>query len=142
MRNYKNLRSACMAALQIIQREAGHITEADMSDVASLLGVNPVQVEEVGAFYTMYNVRKPVGRHHIQVCTNLSCSLLGAGHIVNFIERLLKIKTGGTTQDKRFTLSTVECLGSCATAPMMQVDEDYYENLTEERINEILDGLK
>ncbi|MBI5599869.1 MAG: NADH-quinone oxidoreductase subunit NuoE [Deltaproteobacteria bacterium] len=139
---YKNTRSACMVALQIVQREVGHLSAQDMREVAELVGVNPVQIEEVGAFYTMYNVERPVGRHHIQVCANLSCSLLGAEHIVSFIERRLNIKTGQTTPDGKFTLSTVECLGSCGTAPMMQVGDDYHENLTEDSVREILEGLK
>ena len=89
----------------------------------------------------MYN-KKPVGKYHIQVCTNVSCSLLGAEHIVEFLSKKLGIKKGETMPDKKFTLSEVECLGSCGTAPMMQINHDYYENLNEEKIEEILKGLK
>ncbi len=141
-KKYRTKRSACMAAMQAVQREVGHLTEEDMREVAEMLGINPVRVHEVGAFYTMYNVQRPVGRYHIQVCTNLSCSLLGAEHIVNVIERRLGIKVGQTTPDNKFTLSTVQCLGSCGTAPMMQINYDYHEDLTEERVVEILDGLE
>ncbi len=139
---YSTPRSTTMEALRIVQREQGHITREDMAEIARILGMTPVQVEEVASFYTMYNKERPVGRHHIQVCRNLSCSLLGAEHLIEYMERLLGIKVGETTDDGRFTLSTVECLGSCGTAPMMQINDDYYENLTEEKIKEILEGLK
>ena len=142
LNNYANKRSACMAALQIIQGVKGHLTDEDMRELAQLLEVNNVRIQEVGAFYSMYNVAHPVGKHHIQVCANLPCSLLGAEHLVNFIERMLGIKVNGTTPDKKFTLSTVECLGSCATAPMMQINDTYYENLTEEKVRDILNSLK
>ena len=139
---YHTRGSATMAAMQVVQRERGHLSEEDMREIAGILGINPVNVHEVGAFYTMYNVQRPVGKYHVQVCRNISCSLLGAEHIIETIERKLKIKTGETTGDKRFTLSTVECLGSCGTAPMMQVNDDYHENLTDETVSKIFDGLK
>jgi NADH-quinone oxidoreductase E subunit len=142
LRKYPKKRSAVMAALTIAQRERGHVTDEDMREIAGLLGINPVAVHEAGSFYTMYNVEKPVGRYHIQVCWNISCSLLGAEHLIEHIERLLGIKVGETTTDKRFTLTTVECLGSCGTAPMMQINDGYYENLTEARIEEILKELE
>ena len=89
----------------------------------------------------MYNVVDPVGKYHIQVCRNISCWLLGAEKIIAHIEKILDIKTGGTTADKRFSLKTVECLGSCGTAPMMQINDDYYENLTFESVDQILKNL-
>jgi NADH-quinone oxidoreductase subunit E len=94
----------------------------------------------VASFYTMFYTQ-PVGEHIIQVCTNISCSLLGAEHIVDYISRKLSIGVGQTTPDGKFTLLTVECLGSCGTAPMMQVDEAYHENLTDEKIDGILAEL-
>lgn len=136
---YPNKRSAVMDALRIAQTDrGGHLERSDMEDVAAALEMNTVEVNAAAAFYTMYNIQKPVGRHHIQVCRNISCSLLGAEHIIKYIERSLNIKTGETTPDNRFTLSTVECLGSCGTAPMMQVNDDYYENLTEQKVDEII----
>lgn len=129
-----------MVALHIAQGEEGYITEEAMREVADILDMPPVEIHEVAAFYTMYN-KKPIGRYHIQVCRNLSCSLLGAEHLIDYLERILNIKVGGITTDGMFTLSTVECLGSCGTAPVMQINEDYYENLTEERIEEILNKL-
>ncbi len=140
-KRYSTKRSAVMEALRIVQREKGYIEKEDMEEIACMLGMRPVSVNEVTAFYTMYNIQ-PVGRYHIQVCRNISCSLLGAEHLISYMERLLNIKVGETTQDGKFTLSTVECLGSCGTAPMMQINDTYYENLTEERIEEILKGLE
>ncbi len=131
-----------MASMQLVQRQKGYLTKEDMEEIARLLDMEPVEVEAVGKFYTMYNVERPVGRYHIQVCENLSCSLMGGEHILKHIERLLGIKTGQTTGDKRFTLSVVQCLGSCGTAPVIQVNDDYYENLTDKKVEEILERLK
>ncbi len=143
LKKYHNRRSGVMDALRTAQRETGgHLTEEDMATIAGMLGMQAVEVNAAAAFYTMYRIKKPVGRFHIQVCRNISCSLLGAEHIIKFIEGRLGIRTGETTADKRFTLSTVECLGSCGTAPMMQINDDFYENLTEERVVEILKKLK
>lgn len=139
---YADKRSAVMSALFVAQRERGHITEADMREIADLLDIQPVVVSEVGTFYTMYNVKKPVGKYHIQVCANLSCDLRAAERIISHLEKTLHIKVGETTTDKRYTLTTVECLGSCGTAPMMQVNDDYYEDLTEGKVNTILNKLK
>lgn len=138
---YPNKKSAAMDALRIVQEEAGYLTEDGILEVSKILDMPPAELNEVATFYTMYN-KKPVGRHHIQVCTNVPCSLLGSEHIVEFLSRRLGIKKGETTSDKKFTLSEVECLGSCGTAPMMQINDDYYENLTDGKIEEILKGLK
>ncbi len=138
---YATKRSVIMPALSVVQREHGYVTEEGMRDVARILGLKPILVFEVATFYTMYN-KKPVGKYHIQVCTNIACSLLGAEHLMDFLSRRLGIKTKETTSDKKFTLSAVECLGSCGTAPMMQVNDSYYENLTESKVEEILNSLK
>ncbi|MBI5826242.1 MAG: NADH-quinone oxidoreductase subunit NuoE [Deltaproteobacteria bacterium] len=143
LKKYPNRRSAVMDALRIVQNgRGGHIVKEDMLEIASILEMQPAEVNAAATFYTMYNVNKPVGKHHIQVCRNISCSLMGAEHIIKHLERTLDIKTGQTTPDKKFTLSTVECLGSCATAPMMQINDDYYENLTDQKVDEILKNLK
>lgn len=140
---YPEKRSAVMDAMKAVQRECGgNLSKEDMAEIAEILGMQPVEVNAVAEFYTMYNVHKPVGKNHIQVCRNISCSLLGAEHIIEHLEKTLGIRTGGTTDDNRFTLSTVECLGSCGTAPMMQINDDFYENLTVEKIEGILKGLK
>ena len=134
---YPSARSALLPALDMVQREVGYLPAQALSEVAHAMDLPPIEVASVASFYTMYQ-RKPVGRHVIQVCTNLSCSLMGAEHIVETLRRKLGIDVGQTTPDGRFTLLTVECLGSCGTAPMMQVDDEYYENLTEERLEQIL----
>ncbi|MBI5287214.1 MAG: NADH-quinone oxidoreductase subunit NuoE [Deltaproteobacteria bacterium] len=141
IQRYPNSRSAAMAALRIAQEECEYVTEEAMREIAEMLDIPPVDVHEVVAFYTMYN-KRPVGKYHIQVCRNISCSLLGAEHLKGYIEKMLNIKVGETTPDNMFTLSTVECLGSCGTSPVMQINEDYYENLTEERVEEVLKGLR
>ncbi len=140
-KKYPTRRSAVLPSLYIAQEEQGYVTKEAMEEIAKILSIPPIQVYESATFYTMYN-KKPVGRHHIQVCTNLSCSLLGAEHIVGYLSKKLGIGTGETTEDKKYTLSEVECLGSCGTAPMMQINDDYHENLTEEVVDKILDGLE
>ena len=139
---YPDARSVLMPALTLAQKEnKGWLSLAVMEEVAAFLDIPAAEVRSVVTFYTMYNP-KPVGKHHIQVCTNLSCSLLGAEHIVDYLRKKLNIAPGETTRDSRFTLSTVQCLGSCGTAPMMQVNDTYYENLTESKIDQILKELK
>ncbi len=134
--------SAVMGALWAVQQDGkGYLTRDDLEEISKILKIAPVEVQAAATFYTMYNVVDPVGKYHIQVCRNISCWLLGAEKIIAHIEKILDIKTGGTTADKRFSLKTVECLGSCGTAPMMQINDDYYENLTFESVDQILKNL-
>ncbi len=138
---YPDAKSAVLPALYLAQRDyGGWLPSEAFEAVAEVMGLPPAYVASAASFYTMLN-RKPVGRHLIQVCTNISCSLLGAEHLVGYISRKLGIAPGETTKDGEFTLLEVECLGSCGTAPMMQVDDEYYENLTEGRIDQILADL-
>jgi len=138
---YPDPQSALLPALYLAQQDyCGWLPEQAFDEVAEVMDLPPTQVAAAATFYTMLN-RKPVGRHLIQVCTNISCSLLGAEHLVSYISRKLGIDVGETTDDGRITLLEVECLGSCGTAPMMQVDDAYHENLTEEKIDQILAGL-
>jgi len=137
---YPNREAAILPTLYLAQREFGYLSDEAILYVADLLGFTPARIYGVATFYTMYN-KKPVGKYHLQVCRNLSCSLMGAEHLIEHVARKIGVKPGETTADGRFTLSTVECLGSCGTAPVMQVNDDYYENLTEESIDAILDGL-
>lgn len=130
--------SAVMSALMIVQEEIGYLHTELMDAVAEYLDMPPIAVYEVATFYSMYE-HKPVGRHKINVCTNISCQLRGSKEVVEYLESKLKINVGGTTEDKRFTLRTVECLGACTGAPMMQVNKDYYENLTNPLIDQILE---
>jgi len=138
---YPNREAAILPTLYLAQREFGYLSDEAILYVADLLGFTPARIYGVATFYTMYN-KKPVGKYHLQVCRNLSCSLMGAEHLIEHVARKIGVKPGETTADGRFTLSTVECLGSCGTAPVMQVNDDYYENLTEESIDAILDGLR
>ena len=137
---YPDREAAILPTLYLAQREFGHLSDEAILYVADLLGFTPARIYGVATFYTMYN-KKPVGKYHLQVCRNLSCSLMGAEHLIEHVARKIGVKPGETTADGKFTLSTVECLGSCGTAPVMQVNDDYYENLTEESIDAILDGL-
>ncbi len=138
---YPNREAAILPALHLTQREFGHVSDEAIRYVAGLVGVSAARVEGVATFYTMYN-RKAVGKYHVQICRNISCSLLGAEHLIERVSKKLGIKPGQTTADGRITLSQVECLGSCGTAPVMQVNDDYYENLTADSIDRILDGLR
>ncbi|HEX8043100.1 NADH-quinone oxidoreductase subunit NuoE [Candidatus Deferrimicrobium sp.] len=137
---YPDKEAVILPTLYLAQREFGHVSDEAIVYVAGLLGVSPAQIEGVATFYTMYN-RKPVGKYHVQICRNISCSLLGAEHLIEHVAGKLGVKPGGTTPDGKFTLSLAECLGSCGTAPVMQVNDDYYENLTEASIDAILDKL-
>lgn len=138
---YPKKEAAMLPVLYLAQREFGHLGPEAIEYVARLMDQAPARVYGVVSFYTMYNM-KPVGRHHIQVCRTLSCALRGAENVTALIKKKLGIEPGQTTADGRFTLSEVECLASCGTAPMMQVNDAYYENLSEEKIGEILEGLK
>jgi NADH-quinone oxidoreductase subunit E len=138
---YPDKRSAILPVLHILQREEGHVTEAGMRYASAVLGLSPVQVYDVATFYTLYAL-KPIGRYWIQVCKTLSCALVGADNLIRYLETTLGIRAGETTDDGLFTLATVECLASCGTGPMMQINEDYYENLTKEKVDEILNALR
>ncbi|HXG49791.1 MAG TPA: NAD(P)H-dependent oxidoreductase subunit E [candidate division Zixibacteria bacterium] len=138
---YPKKEAAMLPVLRLAQREFGCLTPEAIEYVARLMGQPPARVHGTVSFYTMLNTR-PIGRHHIQVCRTLPCALRGAARITRFLKKELGIEVGQTTPDGRFTLSEVECLASCGTAPMMQIDDDYHENLTEERVAEILRRLK
>ena len=129
--------SAVMSALMVAQEALGHLTEPAMDAVADYLDMPRVAVYEVASFYSMYQ-RKPVGRHAINVCTNISCQLRGARVIFDALQKKLGVSVGETTEDGRFTLCEVECLGACVNAPMMQVDKDYHENLTVDALDAVL----
>jgi NADH-quinone oxidoreductase subunit E len=135
-------RSAVIAALHAIQHERGYLTQPDMDAAAGYLGLEPIQVYEVASFYSMFETR-PVGRHHISVCTNISCMLCGGEEILAHVERRLGIEVGQSTSDGRFFLKKEEeCLAACNGAPMMMVDHVYFENLTPEKVDRILDEHK
>ncbi len=134
--------SAVMAALRIVQDDnGGYLTQELMDRVADYLDMPRIAVYEVATFYSMYELEK-VGKHKICVCTNVSCMICGSENIVEHLEKRLGIKLGETTEDGKFTLKEVECLGACGGAPMFQIGKQYYENLTPELVDSILDSLE
>jgi NADH-quinone oxidoreductase E subunit len=138
---YPTRQAALIPTLWIAQREFGWISTEAEEYVARLMELPPSHVRAVVSFYTMFH-RKPVGRWLLDVCTNLSCKLRGAERIVECLKRRLKIEVGATTPDGKFTLGSVECLASCGTAPMLQLNQDrFYENLTEESVLKLIDEL-
>ena len=138
---FPTTKSLTLPVLWMVQEEHGWISPDAMKYVAEILNLPVRHVYGVVTFYTMFNT-KPVGKYHIQVCTNISCQLLGAEKISDHICKKLNATRGEMTHDRRFTVTEAECLGSCGTAPMMQVNDDYHENLTMEKVDKLLEGMK
>jgi NADH-quinone oxidoreductase subunit E len=132
--------SLVMPCLRRIQEDRGFVADGDIDELASYLGVPRIQIEEVLSFYGQFR-RKPVGHRHIQACRNVACSLRGSERILAHLQKRLGIAPGETTADGRFTLSTVECLAACGTAPVICVGETYHESMTPEKIDALLEGL-
>jgi NADH-quinone oxidoreductase subunit E len=133
--------SAVMPLLDLAQRQSGNwLPRAAMDTVADMLSMPRIKAYEVATFYSMYNLR-PVGKYFVQVCTTIPCGLVGSDGIVAACKKKLGIGLGETTADKTFTVIEVECLGACVNAPMAQINDDYYEDLTPERMEAILDAL-
>jgi len=137
---YPQPKAAMLMVLWEVQREKGWIDAESEAWVAERLGTSPAQVHGVVSFYTMYK-QKPMGRHHIQVCTTLSCMLRGSDELMDHLRTKLGIGEGEVTPCGKFSLVRVECLGSCGTAPMFQLNDDYHEDLTIESVDRLLDGL-
>jgi NADH-quinone oxidoreductase subunit E len=137
---YPTKRAALLPTLHLAQREFGYISSETIEYIASLLELTPAEVWNAVSFYSLF-YRKAMGMYVVQVCQTLSCSLFGAQHILDHLVKKLGINPGETTPDKRFSLLKVECLGSCGTAPVMRINYDYYENLTTEKIDALLDSL-
>ena len=137
---YPSKRSAILPLMFIVQRERGYLDGPGVLYLANRLSLRITDIWEVATFYSMLHT-KPIGQYHIQVCKTLSCKLLGADKITEHCSQKLGIKPGETTPDGKFSLSLVECLGSCGTAPMFQVNFDYHENLTTETVDQILGSL-
>ena len=140
-KRYPSREALMLPALWKVMEQQGHIDTEAMVAVAQWLEVPPIKVYGVATFYTMFHL-EPIGRHHIQLCKTLSCALCGKADILAHLKQKLEIEVGETTEDGRFTLSQVECLGSCGTAPVMQINDTLYENLTVEKVDEILEGLE
>jgi NADH-quinone oxidoreductase E subunit len=137
---YPTRQAALLPALWLVQRQAGFISLEAQEYVGQLLDLSPAQVNGVVTFYSMYK-QKPVGKYHLQICRTLSCALRGCGKITETVQDKLKIQSGEVTHDGKFSLELVECLASCGTAPVMQVNEAYFENLTAEKVKQLLDKL-
>ncbi|MBF0153785.1 MAG: NADH-quinone oxidoreductase subunit NuoE [Magnetococcales bacterium] len=134
-------RSALLPVLHLAQREfGGWLSREALAYVAELMDIPPVRVNEVATFYTMYNL-KPVGQYHVQVCTNISCWLCGSDGVVQALQEKLRLGWGEMSADGRFTLTEVECLGACVNAPAMQINDDYHEDLTPDKVAAIIDRL-
>lgn len=138
---YPNSRSAVMPALYIAQEELGHITPEAVEWVSQRLGIPPVQVMEVATFYTMY-YKKPVGRYHVQVCRTLSCALRGAKQLTERLYERFGVAPNEVTAEGMWSYEEVECLGSCGSAPMCEINDHYFENLTPQKLDELLDRIE
>lgn len=138
---YPNKMAACIPLLHLCQEQEGWISDEIVVWVAERLDLSSAHVKGVVTFYTLFN-QKPVGKHQVWICRTLPCALRGAGDVLAQCEKRLGIHAGETTADGKITLRTAECLASCGTAPMMQVDKTYHENLTEERVDAILAELR
>ncbi len=137
---YPEPKAALLPVLWLVQRTRGFVGLDAEAWVAERLGVGAAHVHGVVSFYTMYR-QKQLGRYHIQLCTTLSCMLRGSDDLAAHLEKKLGIRPGETTPDGKFSLAKVECLGSCGTAPMLQLNDDYHENLTIDGLDRLLDGL-
>lgn len=140
IKKYPSKLAAIMPVLWIAQEQNGWISNEVMQEVARILEINPEDVLGVVTFYTMYH-QKPMGKYHVQVCTNVSCMLRGAYDIYENVKKNLGINNMEVTADHNFSLEEVECMGSCGTAPMIAINEDYFENVSLEKVEEILRSL-
>jgi NADH-quinone oxidoreductase subunit E len=134
-------RSAVMPLLWEVQRAEGHISEARMAEIAEIVGTTATEVKGVMSFYSTYH-EQPIGRFHLQVCATLSCSLAGADEMLDFIAQETGLVNGETDREGHFSLQKVECLGSCTTAPVLQVNDTYFENLTKSRCRALLEAMR
>jgi len=133
--------SLVLPCLRRIQEDRGFVADEDIAGLVAYLGVPRIRVEEALSYYTQFR-RKPVGRWHLQACRNVSCSMRGSERLLEHLQRRLGVAPGQTTPDGRFTLSTVECLGSCGTAPVVMVNDAYHENMSAEKVDALLEKLK
>ncbi|MBI3018473.1 MAG: NAD(P)H-dependent oxidoreductase subunit E [Deltaproteobacteria bacterium] len=138
---FDNPRSKLVPTLYLAQREFGHLSPEVIEYVANLMNLPPAKVLEVASFYTMLH-KKPVGKYEIQVCTNVTCSMMKSRELLSHVEKRLKIKSGETTPDKLFTLRREECLGGCDKAPTIRINNTYHYKVTPEKIDEILSRYK
>lgn len=140
-KKYPTALAAVMPVIYIAQKQNGYISNEVMEEIANVLGIDKVYVLSVVTFYTMYHT-KPMGKYHIQVCTNVSCMLRGGYEIWKQVKEQLGLENMEVSEDGKFSIEEVECMGACGNAPMIAINEDYYENLTKEKVEEILKSLK
>jgi NADH-quinone oxidoreductase subunit E len=140
-KRYPTAQSLILPVLWMIQEQEGYISEESMKYTGVLLNIPFSHILGVVTFYSMLQ-KKAIGKHHIEVCTNVSCMLRGSGKILEHIEKRLGMKAGEVSQDKKWTLTETECLGSCGTAPLLAVGDEYYENLTIEKVDTLIDSLQ
>jgi NADH-quinone oxidoreductase subunit E len=133
--------SLVLPCLRRIQEERGYVAESDIVELTEYLKVPRIQIEEVLGYYTQFR-REAVGKTHIEVCRNVSCSMRGAERLIEHLANRLGVAPGETTADGRFTLSTCECLGSCGTAPVVVVNDAYHENMSLDKVDALIDGAK
>jgi NADH-quinone oxidoreductase subunit E len=138
---YPSRRSAILPALTCAFRQVGHLDPKIYKELARIIDVPYIEIAEAASFYTMFP-KKEVGKYYIQVCHNISCALCGGDGLIEYLEEKLGIKIGETTPDKLFTIVGVECLGGCSAAPMMQVNDRYYENLTREKVDRLIEEFR
>lgn len=141
LKRYETRESAIIPALYEAQKVNGWISPEVIDALAMEMDIPPSRIEEVAKFYTMFN-KKPVGKYHVQVCTNISCAMVGARDTLEYFCKKTNSSLDGMSSDGRFTVSAVECLGSCGTAPMAQINDDFHENLTESKIDSLIERLK
>ena len=139
--NYPDKKSATLPLLHLAQSQEGYISTSAINTISDLVDCHPAIVMDCVSFYTMLYT-KPQGRYKVQICQTLSCSLNGADSLVDHVESKYNIKPGETTEDKKFSLFKVECLGSCGTAPVVQINNDYHEGLSKEKFNSLLESLE
>ena len=138
---YPNNKAAIMPVLWFAQNKFGYISDEVIIYLSELLNISASEIEGIVSFYTMFH-RQPVGKYHIQVCTNVSCMVRGGVKLLEYVSDKYKLNNMETTEDGMFSIEEVECMGACGGAPMIAINEDYYENITIEKLNEILDNLK
>jgi NADH-quinone oxidoreductase E subunit len=138
---YPRRKSGILPALTVAYRQLGYVDDDIYREISDVIDVPVVEIAEAASFYTMFP-KEPTGKYLLQVCHNISCALLGGESMIAYVEEKLGIKKGDTTDDGLFTLISVECLGSCSTAPMMQINQDFYENLTREKLDAIIEDLR
>jgi len=134
-------RSAVMPLLRAVQDEERHVSEARIAEIAEILGISATAVKGVMSFYSTYH-EQPVGKYHIQICSTLSCSLAGSDEMYDYLVKELDLVNGETDAEGRFSLQKVECLGSCTTAPVLQINDDYYENVGQKRCHHLIESMR